>query len=271
MGLAVNNFGWLPSNPDNNLDAISTGSGTERPLSFSFAQIFNLYWTVKSLSVSAGVLSQPNVTIGSVTSITDAMSAVSSVQQQLQGSSIGLKGNTIISTSFKQEIRSAKINKNNQPTDIDYYTSEGVKNNELINSIRRKTPSELADAVKRGYISPLVSNQSTVNEGTLLSSGPIHKLRTSGGSFTLDLSSIIYRQRSYWPKIIITFDTYSSLSNNAIQINGGINVFGGIIPMYMDIVASYNILYAVATGAVSIGKRPLDRFYFDGKDKERSN
>jgi hypothetical protein len=271
MGLAVNNFGWLPSNPDVNLDVNSTGGGTERPLGFTFSQIFNLYWTVKSLSVSADVLVQPNVSTGGISSIVEAMSSISSAQQQLQGTAIGLKGNTIISTAFKQEIRSAKINKNNEPTDIDYYTSEGIKNNELITSVRRKTQLELTDAAQRGYLTQLVSNQSTVNEGTLLSSGPIHKLRTSGGAFTLDLSSIIYRQRLYWPKIIIIFDAYSSLSNNGILISGGINMFGGIIPMYMDMAAAYRVLYAVAIGVITIGKRPLDRFYYDGKDKERSN
>jgi hypothetical protein len=277
MGLSVNNFGWLPFNPDVNLDSIPMGAGTDRPVGFTFTQIFNLYWTVKSFSVNASVIRQPNLSMGGILSISEAMSQVALVGEQLKGQQNGLSGNTTIKTNFKQELRKAKFLEDGSPKEKNYFTWNGIQDNNFITSVRRATTKELSDAKKDGVLTPLHVINSKVNEGTLLSSGPIHTLNygnsmfASSGGFTLDLSSIVFRKRLYWPRILIIFDKYSSLADSGIQIAGGVNVLGSIVPLYMDFAEAYTTLIAVALGSVTVGKRSKDRFYFDDKDKERES
>lgn len=274
MNFSANYFGHLPVNPDNLLDAVSIGAGSERPLGFSFTQIVKLFWGVRAFNINVGVQSQPNVSTGGIVSITDALNAVNTINQTLSNSNtVGIVGYTSISTTYKQEVRTAKFTKGRvldpNAKDSDYFTWQGMKDGEFITSVRRKTAQELNEARSRGINSPLVFNNANVKEGNLCS-GPIHKFRSGGGGVTIDLSSIVYRQRQYWPKILISFGNFSSLGSNGIQLIGGVNMLGGIVPLFMDYAYAYTVLYAIALGSVSIGARCGDRFYYDNADKIRA-
>lgn len=273
MGLSVNNFGWLPSNPDTLLDQVSIGGGTNRPIGFSFSQLFNLYWTVKSFNVSASVISYSSSNGNFGSSIGELLNTMAAMNSQ-NNLNVGISGNTKVTQNFKQEIRSGTRTKdgeiNKEP--IDFYTWNGIQENEIITSVRRKTAKELGESAAKGYTPVLnVNNKSEVNEGTLLSAGPVHRYSGSGGGLTIDFSSITYRKSLYWPIITLSFNGASSLVTvGSAECSGGIFCLGGVIPIFVNPYVLGNPLLVFAQGNISINKQKDGRFYHDGiSDKER--
>lgn len=270
----VNNFGWIPYNPDVALDLISTGPGSERPISFGFNQIFKLYWTVKSFKYSITVQTNPDLFSqfllggGSSFSLVGAMSGLSMVDMLANTGGVNVAGKTSLKQSFNQSLRKVyktTDEKSSTPEEFFGFTSDRIENNQLISKVRRLSASEILKAKSENFLPTINTKNKEINEGTLISAGPIH----SDGKLTIDFSSIVYKRNAYWPKIVFSHKEASSLSSGGAQTIGGVNFLGGLLPIYMNVPVVTFSTMAVSFGAISVGTEIKDRFYFDGKDSER--
>ena len=272
MNYSVNSFGFLPTNPDIYFDSYNIGIGTDRPIGFSFPQIFKLYWTVKSFKIDAAVYVSSDdlsylISGGGATSILGVVSLLSSLPGSSKFSTLG---KTKIKINFSQKNRTGRRTKNENPsnTDIDLFLWDGIQQNEFIYNVRRKSVQEINKLNQTGVPAQLNTINSNPSEMGLLSAGPIH----SGSGLTIDMSSIIFKNNLYWPRITIVFGAFSSiLSAGAIPCLGGITMLGSTIQLYTsNMVTQSTVTTSIANGSVIIGTDKTDRFYFDGKDKERS-
>lgn len=272
MNYTVNSFGFLPTNPDIYFDSNPIGGGTERPVGFSFDQICKLYWTVKSFKVNASIEIPVDILTaflaagGSSGTILGSIVGLDTAGTLLSKGKASSNGSTKIKTSFIQKNRTARITNKGLPTldDKNVFLWRGIQQNEFIYNTRRKTASETNLLKQQSLPFQLNVINSSPTELSLLSAGPIH----AGAGVTIDMSSIIYKNNLYWPKVIISFDSVSSLaSSGGVECLGGISFLGKLIPVYVE-----NITFAIvafASGSIQIGNTKYDRFYFDGKDEIR--
>ena len=251
----VNYFGWLNNNPDNCEDE-SFGSGSSRPIGLSFQDIFNLSWTVRSFNCNFSTVSQTDQISqfllggGASFTILGALAGLSSVN--LDGTD-AVTGYTKISNSFKQKERTGLRNGNANPQKI--YTWDGVQ--------KGKTQTKIS----------VGNNQKTFTysnamcyEGNSIT-GNVHILT---GKVIIDFSNIKYYNRLYWPRIILTTASATSLLSGP-QLLGGISFMGQLITMYSTNLSPL-ITVNVAFGSIVEGSRlnretkTFDRFLYDGTD-----
>ena len=123
----------------------------------------------------------------------------------------------------------------------------------------------------------LIQRFSPVNEATICSAGPSHRIASSVGTYVLiDFSDIVITSYGfYWPRIIILASSncfsLGSLAKSGgnIIIQGGVNFCNlGYIPLYgRSTTSSPSYLTTfVANGEIQPGDRCCDRFFWDGRD-----
>jgi hypothetical protein len=254
----LNHFGFLPANPDNNLNSSVYGEGTDYPVGFSFSEVFKMYWTVRSFNCSIAGITDEWLGGGSITSILEAIGAVQSANNGLNNSQDVLSGYTKISDNFIQKLRKGKRDLSKPEEDI--YTFEGIKNSETQKQISATSTKELK------------SIQSSVFEETLFSLGPVHVLPASSGlnnsGIIINFSETKFAKNLYWPKISINSKNFSSSIKSSLkEAIGGVNFNGSIIKMYY-VGNSYSVT-PIINGSITIGQRCCDRFLYDAFDQER--
>jgi hypothetical protein len=263
MSFNVNFLGHLPYNPDELPERnYFTGSGSDRPIGLTFAEMVKLYWTVRSYTVRIGSLS-----IGGDDPLTRFLQG-GGADGALIGGTFGLdnitrgsdnnpnlNGNTKIINTYRKKIRKER---------------EGV-----INGVTQKTV-EIDKSISPNI---LTSSIVKVNEGVLCSAGPIHTFVGASGYLKIDMSDIVFAKRLYWPKIFILLQSSSlSISSKIAGYAGNINVLGGvkfssygIIPFYASSFSRNIPTLVSVNGSIEIGTRCCDRFYWDGGDESRFN
>ena len=262
MSLSVNFFGHIPFNP-NSLPEQKRGYGnyTDRPIGLTEVQMVQLYWTVRSFQVNAGVQSVNTVSEldqfllggGFAGTAEGAIAGLAAINQAALGQGDGrLIGHTRILEVIKTTIRKDPV---------------GIVNGMMATTI------ELDPNQKPN---PISSRITEVNEGTLCAAGPVHTLTSTGGYIVIDFSDIIYAKRQYWPKIIVYFDSKSAVCSSTqtgfvsnFQPLGALNFCNyGMI----SFLGQTNIFPPPITniqGSVTIGTRCADRFYWDDNDDTR--
>lgn len=245
----------IPINPDNVPENETYGQGTERPIGLSYLEILKLIWTVRSFNcnfntiVNTDPLSQFLLSGGASSTILEAVVGLNSIDMSENDN---VTGYTSISTSFKQKERTGT--RRGSQEQIKLYTWDGIQGGKLITKISLGNNQKL-----------LYQNNKTIYEGNLII-GPIHSI---AGKVIIDFSNIKFYKKLYWPRIILSSKSASSILFGP-QMLGGISfVGGGLINMYST---SLNPLTTarIAFGNISIGKRCCDKFYYDDKDLERA-
>ncbi len=250
----------IPLNPDNVPENQFYGSGSERPVGFTFSNLFKLYWTVRNYLIDVSVVTQNDplaqfLSGGGATSILGAITGLSGIDL---GFNSRISGYTKIKTAFTQKKRKGQREPNQT---IDIYTMDGV-----IGGLTQKK-------ITTGNNLPtLTSSTGNVNEGMLASAGPIHILNQNGGGVTIDFTNVKFYQGLYWPKIVVNLVNATSVSGVGTygQMIGGVSMdlSTKIIPLFSKVNNPLAIA-SIAYGSILIGKRCGDRFYYDDKDKER--
>ncbi|MFA5235031.1 MAG: hypothetical protein WC390_11590 [Sulfurimonas sp.] len=284
MRININYFGsTFPTNPDNLPETKwMVGPGTPRPIGFLLSEINNLYWTVRSFNVNifATVASDPLSAFlsggGTSGGILGATIGLSSAINSLSAGVGNLVGKTKIVNTSTLKNRKSKTPKSGdagKPT-----PALGRSNYQQVASRLQQFNStiQLIDGTPK-YV---ISQNDSVNEGTLCGAGPIHKLNKTNSQIQIDFSNIIFFNNLYWPTIVIqmplitsTFFTTNALGQNTyIATNGaaigGINFLEGVINLYSTNSSLLDVIFAF--GNVAIGTGCCDRFYFDGMDSERA-
>lgn len=256
MSKQVNYFGSIPINPDNIPENSIYGQGSNRPLGFSFTQIYSLIYTVRSFYCSFTTTSQTDPLSqfllggGASAGILGATLALGGIN--INGTNDAVTGYTKILTNFSQKER--KGTRSDSEAERKLYTWDGIQNGKTMTKIsvgnNQKTFNYINNKVYENNIS----------------SGNVHSM---AGKVTIDFSNIKYYKKLYWPIIIIS--TNSAISNGSgPQLLGGISFLGGIINMYSFLSNPLDI--RVAFGSINIGNRIdyknkiFDRFLYDGTD-----
>jgi hypothetical protein len=272
MSFNVNFLGTIPFNTDVLPERkLAVGSGSERPLGLTLDQITNLYWTVRSFKVDINAfslgdtLSQFLSAGGTSGSIIGAQAGLASVAQNVSDCNpISLNGYTKLLASSVVRIRE-------QPS--------------MVSNGKTQTSVALDTKVSKNR---LVQTFSPVNEGTICSAGPIHKIALtsaiSNAYILIDFSDIIYSTSPqlpkvllYWPKIIIiassnclSFGSLASFGGNVLS-SGGINFCNlGVIQVFGNTNVGFPVVNSI-NGSINIGRRCCDRFYWDGRDYSASS
>ncbi len=258
----VHPFGTpIPINPDNVPENQLYGSGTNRPVGFSFGSFFKLYWTVRNYQVGVQVVSQNDplsqfLNGGGNFTLLGALAGLSNVDL---GSTSSISGYTKIKNTFSQKKRKGERELGKQ---IDLFTMQGVVDGQTQKKIQIGN-----------NIPALASTNATVNEGTIANAGPIHSLNQGAFSnVTIDFSNVKYYQGLYWPIIIINLSIASSVSSAGTygQILGGVNfdLATKLIPLFTT-QNNPTSLSNTCYGNILIGTRCGDRFLYDDKDEIR--
>jgi hypothetical protein len=259
----VNHFGFLPSNPDNNLNSSVYGDGTDRPVGFTFSEIFKMYWTVRSFKCEIyGIADEDTFSkylSSSQNSSNIALNTLAGLNSitSFNNSDDIYSGYTKITTKYIQNLRKGKRDLSQESSDL--YSFEGIQSS--------KTQKEISS----NYTKQLESNQSSVFEETLFSLGPTHFLKNSSSlnsGVLLDFSNIIYRKNLYWPKIQINSPNFTSEIKFSIRSAiGGVLFNGSLISMYYK--GNNFLALPIINGSITIGQRCCDRFLYDSFDQER--
>jgi hypothetical protein len=294
MSFNVNFLGGIPYNPDNLHIPINDRKGkpnifplssSTRVLGYSFNQMFAAYWTIKSfeINVTAQVVdtvdpfSQFIAGGGTSAGIIGGLAGLSSISQPQEGSA-NVRGYTKIYSKYTKRIRKAR---------------EGIFNN-ITQSQFNNLGSKSLDLDEDLNINKMVCNTYRTNEGTLCSAGPVHIFNRNNVLIIIDFSDIRYYsyrgRRMYWPNITINIALPSAkaafgntipsiiIPNNSVNRGGGLsfinlNVPGTLANLGPSLINSQISTSQFATVNIDIrpGKRCCDRFFWDGKDKERED
>jgi len=271
MAFNVNYFGKIPINPDVLPEGEPTGQATFRPIGFTFKEMFKMYWNTKRFDINISVINPADALLaftasgGTTGTAMGAIIGLSSAADEFKGGSSALIGKTSISHTFSQKFRLGKKGvevEGEEGEEVDIFTMETLETNNPLRSLR-------LDPEKKHQ--KLQSNISEINEGTLCSPGPIHKLTTPTGQIIIDLSSIIMRRNLYYPKIIINMikGQVSSALHLGGLTSGGVSFFNGGLVILSTGVTSLSGVPSFVSGSVSFGQDCCDKFFYDGKDEER--
>jgi len=272
----INNLGCVPFNTDNVPDSsYVTGSGSKRPIGLTLVEMTELYWTVKSYKVDISVIdlnSDPFTQFllagGSSGSIIGSLNGIAAANQSLTQSPTGsLSGRTKIFNAYRRKNRVCKTSKNDDGFLYDCYG----------NIIDTK------DCTNLNISKTFIAADKDADEARLCVAGPIHSLASSNGQgyVQINFTDIIYSNGLYWPIIIILLGNgesiltsdISSLGANQNNYNIGGIIFGsyGVITLSGYSTRSLQPVFYSVQGAIKIGERCCDRFYFDGIDRNDPN
>lgn len=273
MSFNVNFLGGIPYNPDNLHIPTNDQKGTPnifparastRLLGFAFNGMFSTYWTVKSFEISVTARVIDNIDpfaqfiAGGGTSggIIGSLAGVGSISQSQDGG-IAARGYTKIYSRYTKRVRtkSLDLDENIEPNKLECFTYKP-------------------------------------NEGTLCSAGPVHVFSKNNVSIIIDFSDIRYLPYRglglYWPNVTINVlvptagaafgNTIPSIRNpsSSLGFGGGFSIInlnfpGAIANLGANFINSQISTNQIANVNIDIkpGKRCCDRFFWDGKDKER--
>lgn len=220
------------------------------------SNLFEAYWTVRSFKIDFRILlvdfGDPLAAYmlggGSTSTIIGATAGLAAASNSIGGNSLSAKGYT-------------KMYHRNYKT-------------VLKNSKNKKTlePDEKADP------NPLEGFIFKPNEGTLVSPGPVHIFtsKQKNLSIKIDFSDILYRNNLYYPKITISGRTTSFSFEVGPNFGAGASLhyiyfMGSMIPIGVKSFSTNptSIPIVIFNCTIEPGERCCDRFYWDGKDKER--
>lgn len=266
MGLSVNYFGTFPTpiNPDFLPESEKFGQLSDRPIGLSFEELFKLYWGFKSYDVAIQVFNIADPLIdffqggGFTSTALGATAGLNFTANNIANGWSLLTGKTKIGFNFKQKHRLGKREENGP--EINLYTMQGVVDGKTIKEFR------LNPELKNLLLSFNIQN---VNEGTLCSPGIYHKVVNPYGSVIIDFSSVIYRQKKYWPKIIISFANGVASNVSGQEIQGGILFNNALIKLAATGPVARNINFLIANGYILPSKSCCGRFFYDGFDEDR--
>jgi hypothetical protein len=278
----LNYLGYVPFNVDNLPERKPLrGAGTDRPVGLIPSTMFDIYWSVRSMSVGVSSYIQNNQSafdvfmIGGGSSFTVAganagLELLNFVNSQNNGAG-SFSGNTKIQNAISLKNRRGMAYGAENPFDTTIMKKDryGV------------TPQVTISRTKKN-----------VNEGTICGAGPQHFLHTKSGYVFIDFSDILFYQGLYWPKILVMLGgagaeyfvstTVSRKKDGTlyfptwdlIQAQGGVSFFGHLIPMYAGIglsLVTNNPNLSFITGTISKAKHCCAEFYYDGMDEVRCN
>jgi hypothetical protein len=303
--MKVHTFGQvIPYNPDNLPEAgYAVGPGTERPIGFpSLDLISRVYWTARSFTVAISAVPLFDFTFeafllgggssGTIVGATAGLAAASLTAPI----PVFISGNTKIVHVFNKKVRRSREGVYNNMTQEESF----LKANEEEDSSSDSSSSskvnylDIDPDIKPNYLGTTINKP---KEGVLVSPGGYHALISNAGSVFINFSDVIYARRQYWPKILVfmsnpaggagfrsaiairdplfsaalaTLPGRSAFTNIggsfSVPTIGGFSFLGGVAPLFGQ---NSGNTYSVF-GAINIGKRVCDRFYFDGKpDSER--
>lgn len=302
----VHTFGQvIPYNPDNLPEqGLVTGPGTERPVGFiDFNLMARLYWSVKSFRVSA-------IGIPLLDFAFEAFLLGGGATGTILGSVIGLAtatetapiplaltGNTQLMNIFTKKVRRVRDGVYQNITQEEIFSMSSLSSSSSSSTSKTK-PASALDIDPDLDPNYLISKYFQPKEGLSVAPGAYHSLVTNYGGILINFSDVIYAKRQYWPKVFIFLrnpqsrnvfksalairDPFFSAALQAVNDRtayrdlttdtlstptvGGVSFLGQLVPLYgVGNLNTFSIF-----GAVSIGRRICDRFYFDGvPDSER--
>ena len=220
--------------------------------------LFEAYWTVRSFKVDFRALfievGDPFTDFllggGSTSTLLGATAGIAAISDSIGGGSIQTKG----------------------------YTKMYHRNYKTVT--KERTGKKSLEADEKADPNPLESFIFKPNEGTLASPGPVHIFKQQGVSVKIDFSDIIYRGYFYYPRINITASTSRFSFSTAPNFGGAggwgtsiqnVIFMGSLIPVTVVPAKIKPTAFPLVLFNCEIkpGDRCCDRFYWDGKDKER--
>ena len=221
----VNYLGEIPINtddlplPENQYRRrLFVGSGSDRPIGFTFKEMALLYWKVRSFKFNITGILPPR---DALTDFLAAGGASGGAAQAAGGLEVvNLLGNALpnsfnASGSTKVSIAS-RVRNRIKDRSIEEASLEDLNN---INLAQKSDSGKKIFGDSNGpYASKILhtrknrDNKKTgndyramnVNEGSLPAAGPVHKFSNNGCSLVIDLSYIVKKKYLYYPRIIVT-------------------------------------------------------------------
>ena len=265
--------GAIPFNSDNLPERnYVTGQGSKRPIGLTLQEVCELYWTVKGFKVNIAAidlnidpLSMFLAAGGGAGGIIGATAGLAAVGASLAGSLRGgINGRTKVFSSYQRKNRVCKDTNDDSAFVYDNYGNI-IDTAECLAGLKVKKEFVAAD--------------NDTDEARLCTAGPIHSLSSANGQgyIQINFTDIVYANRLYWPIIVIlmgdgefvlTSDIMSlGVNQNAYNI-GAVNFCNmGTITMSGYSSKTLQPVFYSVQGAVRIGERCCDRFYFDGVDR----
>jgi hypothetical protein len=298
----IHTFGQvIPYNPDNLPEqGLVTGPGTERPVGFiDFDLMARLYWSVKSFRVSAIGIPLLNFTFeafllgGGVTGTILGSVIGLATAAQTSPVPLALTGETELMHIFTKKVRRVRDGVYRNITQEESFKPSSKESSSSSSSsssgTKAKSALDIDPDINPNY---LVSKYFKPKEGIFVSPGGYHSLITNYGGILINFSDVIYAKRQYWPKVFIFLrnpqsrnifksalairdpffsaalqvvndrTAYRDLTTDVLSTPtvGGVSFLGQLVPLY----GTGNVNIFSIFGAVSIGNRVCDRFYFDG-------
>ena len=219
------------------------------------SNLFEAYWTVRSFKVDLRIffiemgdpLTDFLIGGGSTSTLLGATAGLANAANSVDSGSIQVKG----------------------------YTKMYHRNYKTVT--KESTGKKSLEADDKADPNPLEGYIFKPNEGTLASPGPVHIFKQGGTSVKIDFSDIIYRGYFYYPRITVT------ANSSKFGITMG-TTFGGIGSSYQNLIFMGSLVpftikpnsfkptaipIVISNCTIEPGDRCCDRFYWDGKDKER--
>ena len=288
----VNYFGGIPFNWDDRLyvkGATAVGTGTERPVGFTFDTMHFMYWNVRYFKYTIGGTVMKDM----FSSFLAAGGASGGIAGATAGLAAASSGITSFSVSGKTRgsflsRRFNRINDNKFALDkgqIDDYNFASSPNTPEAKQVLHRNVSSFKNKTINGKN---VSVPLGFNEGSL-PGGVVHSSYENNVMVYIDFSSIVYHRYLYYPIIMIQTPLGSSfirrssfsivdgkttyeLRNGVVQSPFSYVSFYGGAPINMFVYNPDIFSQTYLNGSINIAqsKDCCSRFYYDGKDEERA-